>query len=59
MAGHDFAPLQKDVVSVTQWEVVIGQWLINVLKLHILKCPLIATSPKHTCAIITLSNQHP
>ncbi len=30
----------------------------NTVKLHILECPFIMTSLRHTCAIIMLSNQH-
>ncbi len=29
------------------------------IKLHILEWPFIATSPRHTCALIILFNQHP
>ncbi len=31
---------------------------ISTVKLHILERPFIVASPRHTCAIITLSNQH-
>ncbi len=33
-------------------------WNCAVIKLHILECPIIVVSLRHTCAIIMLSNQH-
>ncbi len=40
------------------WLVFRSPWTPNTVKLHILECPFIVASLRHTCAIIMLSNQH-
>ncbi len=57
---------EGDVLHCMRQTVVTSQtdWFLdppdppNTVKLHILEWPFIVASPRHTCAIITLSNQH-
>jgi len=59
---EDFYYVPKRVLSANQLhapsKLAASVALCCVIKLHILECPFIVASLRHTCAIIMLSNQH-